>query len=372
MSGKIEYTTMAHRFTASFPRLSFIGIQINFWIIANLILFSILFLFSGFLSQFIGEKIVMNLYSGLLLSVLFGVFYGFFSGIADYQLEKRLFRNLSLGKAILIKAILGLGLIIIFLLLIRLLWMNTMLAGFGIFEVEKFPVRSWDYLFALILIYYFFMSLGINFINSVNKKYGPGVLLPLLLGRYQNPREEDRIFLFMDLKSSTSTAELLGHLKYSSFIRDAFADINEVIYSFRAQIFKYVGDEIVLMWPKTEGLINENCVRVFFECRRKFEERKSYYLEHYGLLPQFKAGAHSGKVTAVEIGEVKKDIAYHGDTLNTAARIQGLCNDYGKDFIASAKLIAELGSDTMIKTESLGMILLRGKTKEIEISAIHE
>lgn len=93
------------------------------------------------------------------------------------------------------------------------------------------------------------MSLIINFINQVNKKYGPGVLLPLPLGRYRTPREETRIFMFMDLKSSTATAEKLGHLRYSSFIRDCFSDINEVLFPFRAQVYQYVGDEIVVTWP---------------------------------------------------------------------------------------------------------------------------
>ena len=370
MSGKIEYTTVAHRITASFPRLSYVGIQINFWIIANCMLMGILFLYTRFLSEALGETIAVNLNSGFLLAVIFGVFYGLFSGFADYQLEKSLLRKGSLGKSILIKAVLGLGLIIIFLILIRLLWMNDILFGFGILEVYRLSLRSWDYLFGLILIYYFFMTLLINFINLVNKKYGPGVLLPLLFGRYQNPREEDRIFMFMDLKSSTSTAELLGHLQYSAFIRDAFADINEVIYAFRAQIYQYVGDEIVLMWPEKEGIVNENCIRIFFACRMKFEQRNSYYLERYGLLPQFKAGAHYGKVTAVEIGEVKKDIAYHGDTLNTAARIQSICNEYQKDFLVSGVLLGQMQNDLRISADSLGMINLRGKKDKIEVFSI--
>ena len=173
--------------------------------------------------------------------------------------------------------------------------------------------------------------------------------------------------MFMDLKSSTSTAELLGHLKYSAFIRDAFSDINEVIYKFRAQIYQYVGDEIVLMWPEKEGIVNGNCIQIYFACRDKFDQRKAYYLKNYGLLPQFKAGAHSGKVTAVEIGEVKKEIAYHGDTINTAARIQSICNEYQKDFLVSGVLLGQLKGELIGIAESLGRVSLRGKQEEIEV-----
>jgi len=99
---------------------------------------------------------------------------------------------------------------------------------------------------------FFFSTILISFINQVNKKYDPGILLPLLLGKYCEAKEEDRIFMFMDLKSSTATAERLGHLKYSAFIRDYFSDINDVLYRFRAQVYQYVGDEIVVTWPESE------------------------------------------------------------------------------------------------------------------------
>ncbi|MBC3792862.1 hypothetical protein FH603_3376 [Spirosoma sp. LMG 31447] len=38
--------------------------------------------------------------------------------------------------------------------------------------------------------------------------------------------------------TSTSTAEQLGHIRYSSFIRDCFADINEVLFPFGAQVYQ--------------------------------------------------------------------------------------------------------------------------------------
>ncbi len=69
-----------------------------------------------------------------------------------------------------------------------------------------------------------------------------------------------------------------------------------------------------------------------------------------------------GKVTAVEIGEIKRDIAYHGDTLNTAARIQSMCNDYQKKFLVSDYFLERSGLDNHFKIEALGMTILKGKT----------
>ena len=222
----------------------------------------------------------------------------------------------------------------------------------------------------LLLIYYFFMTLLISFINQINKKYGPGVLIPLLLGKYRTPKEEERIFMFMDLKSSTATAEKLGHLTYSAFIRDCFSDINAVVYPFRAQVYQYVGDEIVVTWPEHEGLKQHACIRFYFACQNQFIIRAEYYRTTYDLLPDFKASLHTGPVTAVEIGEVKRDIAYHGDTVNTAARIQSVCNEYGKSFLASQYLIDRIGELHYLKTEPLGLVQLKGKAEKIRLVSI--
>src|SRR5205085_10996925 len=100
-----------------------------------------------------------------------------------------------------------------------------------------------------------------------------------------------------------------------------FSDINAVVYPFRAQVYQYVGDEIVVTWPEQEGLKQHACIRFYFACQNQFITRAEYYRTTYDLLPDFKASLHTGPVTAVEIGEVKRDIAYHGDTVNTAARI---------------------------------------------------
>ncbi len=88
------------------------------------------------------------------------------------------------------------------------------------------------------------------------------------------------------------------------------------------------------------------------------------------FFPEFKAGVHTGTVTTVEIGEVKRDIAYHGDTLNTAARIQGICNEHGKSLIASKILLDKLGTHPKMKLQELGRVLLKGKTTAIALASV--
>ncbi|MEO6722381.1 MAG: adenylate/guanylate cyclase domain-containing protein [Ferruginibacter sp.] len=305
-----------------------------------------------------------------MTALFFGLSNGIASGLTDQLFERRFFYDRSLAIIIIGKALMS---FIVFVVLIsfvraaayRYLQENFIEAG-NVAETEK----PWEHFFQLLLLFNIITGLIISFINQVNKKYGPGILIPLMMGKYRKPKEEDRIFLFMDLKSSTSIAEALGHLKYSAFIRDSFMDINSVLSTYNAQVYQYVGDEIVITWPIWKGVLPLYCIQFFFACEAKFNDRSKHYLNQYGQVPQFKAGLHMGKVTAVEVGDIKRDIAYHGDTLNTAARIQSICNEHNKYFLASKHVLENSEVEKYYHTESLGMIALKGKKQPIEIASI--
>ncbi|WP_171594690.1 adenylate/guanylate cyclase domain-containing protein [Marinifilum caeruleilacunae] len=218
-------------------------------------------------------------------------------------------------------------------------------------------------MFYSILAYFFIVGTLIEIFIEIDNKLGRGVLIKFLLGRYYKPKEEERIFLFMDLKSSTSYAERLGHFKYSRLIQDCFKDISPAIAKNEAQIYQYVGDEVVLTWKLEDGVKNKRCLQVFFDFMDELNKKKAYYQKEYGLIPVFKAGVHSGKVMVAEVGELKSEIAYHGDAINTASRIQGLCNSYQSKLLVSGNLIQELKSNQFFDGwyEPLGSVLLNGK-----------
>lgn len=226
-----------------------------------------------------------------------------------------------------------------------------------------------QYTIALYL-YGAFISLLINFFKEVNKKFGPGILLKLFSGRYYNPRVEDRIFMFIDLKASTTIAEKLGHLKYSRLIQDCFYDVTDVVAKYKAEIYQYVGDEIVLTWELEKGIENDNCFKFFFEFRKKLEQMSDYYVEKYGIVPVFKAGMNCGTVTVAEIGELKKEIAYHGDVINTASRIQDLCNEHNKPFLISGNMYSKMPRTGLFRFDLIGEILLKGKLKPVGVYSV--
>jgi len=158
-------------------------------------------------------------------------------------------------------------------------------------------------------------------------------------------------------------------MKFSALVRDFMADLTGPVLATKAEVSHYIGDEAVITWQMERGLANANCLRLFFLFQSRLESRRAYYERNYGLLPGFKAGAHFGQVVTTEVGEIKSEIVYHGDVLNTAARIQGMCAGLGEEFLISGELAAKLGSREGLR--SLGSFGLKGREREVELVAVN-
>jgi len=207
---------------------------------------------------------------------------------------------------------------------------------------------------------------------QVNDKYGPGVFRSFLLGKYFHAKREERIFMFLDLRSSTTIAEKLGEERYFHFIKNVFKDVTPAILNARGEIYQYVGDEIVISWPMNTGIKDSNCLQCFFEIQLALSRQNSFYKENYdGLQPEFKAGLHYGFVMAGEVGVVKRDIAYSGDVLNTTARIQSMCNELGVNVLLSQFLLDKLAlRPHLFNTKRVGEMLLRGKEQKVTLYTV--
>lgn len=218
---------------------------------------------------------------------------------------------------------------------------------------------------------YFLLVAGlISFVRMVSQKFGPGILWNMFIGRYRNPREELRVFMFLDLKSSTTIAEKLGHIKFSRLIQDCFADLTPVVTKHKVEIYQYVGDEAVLSWPLKKGFEDNHCIHCYFDYMEVLAAKSDHYEKEYGLQPFFKAGVHLGEVIVAEVGLIKREIAYHGDVLNTTARIQSRCNELQQQLLISGQALNHLQADKQIQSYHLGEELLKGKKTAVTIYGV--
>ncbi len=212
----------------------------------------------------------------------------------------------------------------------------------------------------------------LTFFSELNLIMGRGRIIKYLSGKYHKPIEDERILMFLDVSSSTTIAEKIGHIKYSSFIKDFIYELHNSILLTEAEIIQYVGDELLLMWNVKKGIKNNNCVRLFFLAQDQIAKKKQRFIEKYGVYPQFKAGVHYGKMIIMEVGSLKKEIAHYGDSLNTAARIRSTCNEVRKELLISERLVKKLNLEKEYRVEHLGSFELKGKEEKVELAAIEK
>jgi len=209
---------------------------------------------------------------------------------------------------------------------------------------------------------------------DIERLLGRHVLRGLLFGTYSRPRNENRFVMFLDLAGSTAAAESLGSLKFHAFLNDFFCDIARPIINHGGEIYKYVGDEVIITWPEKSAGAAHNPLNVFFAVSDVIQKRHNYYKSRYGLIPHFRAGLHFGSIVAGEMGLTRQEIAFSGDVMNTTARIQSECRLRNEVFLVSGDALSRLSSisdfPSSIIIVSHGVVSLRGKSSDLAISAV--
>ena len=351
--------------TASWKNLKIFFTDLVVWVLA-MIVYVVLRFFKSRSNVFQNSENQLDFDFLMELGIQAGLILGGIYGLVDILLNQTWLRKRSFGSVLLIKGAIHFCVIIAISILVNV-------EALARLEIELTRDTFRDSLInpdlLVMLFYTTFISFTLNFTRQIALKFGPGNLWKFLTGRFHHPKEEVRIFMFLDMKDSTTHAEKLGHVKFGELIQDCFSDLT-VIENRQAEVYQYVGDEAIVYWEPQKGLTDNNCVMAYFDYREQLRSRASYYQQKYDLLPVFKAGINIGEVTVTEIGDIKRDLAFLGDTMNTAARIQGQCNKYDKDLLISDNLNQQLPSSDTLKKSYLESLSLKGKQQSIGVYSV--
>lgn len=300
-----------------------------------------------------------------LINIAFlGPILGVISAITQLYFEERIVHTIPFKKLIFLRLIVS---VVFFIIVILTTYF------FSVIILKFQDLTLWEFIkwtnHIPAFIYMVLTDFGMALIRQVNQMLGYGKLQKYLKGDFYEPQQEFRIFMFLDLQSSTTIAEKLGHIRYSRLLQDCFSDLNVVI-AYQTEIYQYVGDEVVLTWDLKGGINRTNCFEAFFKFKERLASRSDYYQRNYDTIPFFKAGMNAGNITVAEIGKFKREIAYHGDTINTAARIQEKCNVFNRDLLISEDLYTLIKSTKKYEFRELGDINLKGKKQQVPIFSV--
>jgi adenylate cyclase len=215
----------------------------------------------------------------------------------------------------------------------------------------------WNFIFnedyEMIMLYALFGTAFFLFTYQMSRKLGQGILWGTLSGKYHHPKEAEMAFMFLDLLDSTPIAERIGDVAYSNLLKDIFFDITDSIVLYSGKIYRYVGDEVVVYWPKNDRISKLNIVGACFSANAALRAKSEYYKSNHGLVPEMKAAFHVGKIVSGEIGEIKSQICFLGNVMVETAAMEKLCRQYNTSVLVSEQLfnLIELPKDYVTQVE---------------------
>ena len=213
-------------------------------------------------------------------------------------------------------------------------------------------------------------ALALTFVLQMNRMVGTNVLGYFLAGVYHRPVEEERVFMFLDLVGSTGLAEQLGSARYYELLRRFVDDLTEPILETGGEIYQYAGDEVVVTWRRDRGFRHAGCVRCFFLIQDAVARSAADYQRDFGVVPRFRAGLHGGTVTAGELGDLKQEIVFVGDILNTAARLEDFAKQRELDLVASEAIVDRIELPGDIRAEFLQEFQPRGGEHSLRVHSL--
>ena len=148
--------------------------------------------------------------------------------------------------------------------------------------------------------------------------------------------------------------------------------MTEAIVGHSGIIAHYVEDEVMVTWSMRKGVTNASCIRTFFQMKAELNALAEKYYEQYGFVPKIRAALHCGPIIRAEIGEVKTEVSFFGDTINATSRILGECHAAEKEIVVSKKLMQQIQLPELYSLEKMGEVSLRGKSEIMSLYSVNE
>lgn len=324
---------------------------------------------SGMVGSAIGGVVGWTLDIPILLGAMQGISAGamigcgtfFFSSMYPNMKSGRWLRSQTFSQSVATKSVIN------FLIIIIAIRVGVWIYFPGGQELGEFSWTSPQVIVSMAISAYLIIS--INFVMEVNRMLGQRVLRNFTTGAYHRPMEEDRIFLFMDVVGSTGIAERIGAIRYHAFLDRFFRDLSDPLLEHKGEIHKYVGDEVIVSWSFERGRSGAP-IKCQMDFQDRIEERRRYYETHFGFIPEFRSSLHAGSVVSGELGDIKREIVFLGDTVNTAARMVEKSGELEEEFLASEEALQIIDMPEGATAHDLGDVSFRGRSGSLKLFAL--
>jgi class 3 adenylate cyclase len=163
-------------------------------------------------------------------------------------------------------------------------------------------------------------------------------------------------FLFTDLKGSTELYDRVGDLVAYDLVNAHFRALQNIVAAEAGAVVKTIGDAVMATFPTPD-----HAVAAALRMREAMRDMGSEFT--------LKIGIHEGPCLAVMLND-RQD--YFGQTVNIAARVQGLANS--TSIFATRQVVGHSGSERLLESNGITALLkehrLRGIAAKIDVFEI--
>ena len=186
------------------------------------------------------------------------------------------------------------------------------------------------YIVQIIYQYVYEKTIKTKAIRAFKKYVDPQVVENVIKqGNYQielGGEKVDIACLFVDIRGFTTISETLDPTDVVVIINEYLSLTSRAILNNKGTLDKYIGDATMAIFNapfKTEDYVY-NAVLTGIEIAAGSSEIEKKFLEKYGVTVSFGIGINCGKAVVGNIGSnFRMDYTAIGDTVNTAARLEG-------------------------------------------------
>lgn len=174
-------------------------------------------------------------------------------------------------------------------------------------------------------------------------------------------------FVFSDIAAFTTMSENLSPQELVSLLQDYFDGMAEIAMKFEGTIERFLGDSVLVFFgaPSDQADHAERAVRCALEWDDYCEEFRRQQLQHNLDFGATRIGVHTGSAVVGNVGSRDRfEYTAHGDTVNTAARLETANKHFGTR-ICISRVAADQCSG--VKLRSVGDVIFKGKVEALNV-----
>ena len=210
--------------------------------------------------------------------------------------------------------------------------------------------------------------------RHIRKAFG-NYVSPAVLARAENQPgglrlggdDREITMMFMDIRDFTTISESMSPTELVAFLNKLLTGLSRHIIESEGTLDKFIGDSIMAFWnaPVDVDQHAARAARCALSMRETLRDMNATGALGINRQVAIGIGINTGIACVGEIGaENRFNYSAVGDSVNTTARIESMCKDFGFDILVSGATAQRLKGFAMLEG---GARSLKGKSTQTEI-----